>query len=127
MEVDQNEAAAVIAELRRWHDEARSLFEEADKPKLSPASIDALKLRLSNLKAEIKNAAKYETLSRRRQQKTDLEQNFFGPCVRSTSANFRMRTDTSPMSEAWNRGLQEVELEISYTLHNLEALLKESS
>ena len=125
MEMDHNQALAIIAELQRWHDEARNLIDDAaDKSRLSSNSIDLLKIRLTKLKDEIKDAAKHETLSRRKEPKTDLEQFFFGPAVRSTSANFRMRTDTSPHSEKWNRGLYEVELELSYGLHNIQGSLK---
>lgn len=128
MEVDVIEAQAIIAEIQRWHDEAKSLVSDAaDKSKLSPDNKDLLKARLSKLKGEIKDAAKYETLSRRKRPITDLEQFFFGPAVRSTSANFRMRTDTNPNSAAWAQGLHEVEFELSYTLHNLQAYLEENS
>lgn len=124
METDQDEAQAIAAELQRWYDEARSLIDDAaDKSRLSASSIDTLKSRLAKLKAEIKEAAKHETLSRRKTEKTDLEQFFFGPAVRSTSANFRMRTDTSPKSETWSRGLYEVELELSYALHGLRGTI----
>ena len=125
MELDHNEALAIFAELQRWHDEARSLIDDAaDKSRLSPNSTDLLKTRLTKLKDEIKDAAKYETLSRRKAPKTDLEQFFFGPAVRSTSANFRMRTDTSPHSEKWNRGLFEVELELSYELDRIQKVIE---
>ena len=125
MELDHNEALAIVAELQRWHDEARSLIDDAaDKSRLSPNSVDLLKTRLTKLKDEIKDAAKYETLSRRKAPKTDLEQFFFGPAVRSTSANFRMRTDTSPHSEKWNRGLFEVELELSYELDRIQKVIE---
>ncbi|MCM5669166.1 hypothetical protein NDR77_24715, partial [Pseudomonas aeruginosa] len=93
MDIDHQEARAIADELRRWHDEARSLIDDAaDKSRLSPTGIDSLKTRLSILKNEIKEAAKHETLSRRKTAKTELEQCFFGPAVRSTSANFRLRT-----------------------------------
>ena len=128
MEVDVNEAQAIIAEIQRWHDEAKSLVSDAaDNSKLSPNNKEMLKARLSKLKGAIKDAAKYETLSRRKGPNTDLEQFFFGPAVRSTSANFRMRTDTNPNSAAWAQGLHEVEFELSYTLHNLHAYLEENS
>ena len=128
MKVDLNEAQAIIAEIQMWHDEAQSLvFDAADKSKLSPNNIELLKTRLSKLKGEIKDAAKYETLSRRKIPNTDLEQFFFGPAVRSTSANFRIRTDTNPNSAAWAQGLHEVEFELSYTLHNLRAYLEANS
>ena len=128
MDIDHQEAQAITAELQRWHDEACSLVAEAaDKARLSPTSIDSLKSRLSSLKHEIKEAAKHETLSRRRAAKTDLEQCFFGPAVRSTSANFRLRTDTSPKSELWARGLNEVEFELSYGLDGLQRFVAENS
>ncbi|MBP5118893.1 hypothetical protein HUS85_23900 [Pseudomonas protegens] len=128
MDFDRNEAAAIRAELQRWHDEARSLINNAsDKSRLSATSIESLKSRLVTLKAEIKEAAKHETISRRKAEKTDLERCYFGPAVRSTSANFRMRTDTSPCSELWSRGLFEVEMELSYKLHGIEKLLSDHS
>ena len=128
MEVDASEAQAIIAEIQRWHDEAQSLVSDAaDKSKPSQNNKDLLKDRLSKLKGEIKDAAKYETLSRRKRPTTDLEKFFFGPAVRSTSANFRMRTDTNPNSAAWAQGLHEVEFELSYALHNLHAYLEENS
>lgn len=124
MEFDRNEALAIVAELQRWHDEARSLVDDAcDKSRLSSSGADLLKSRLAKLKDELKEAAKHETLSRKKAQKTDLEQFFFGPAVRSTSANFRMRTDTSPHSEKWNQGLHEVEHELSYALHSIQGSL----
>lgn len=128
MDIDHQEAQAISAELKRWHDEARSLVDEAaDKSRLSPESIDSLKNRLTNLKNEIKEAAKHETLSGRKTAKTELEQCFFGPAVSSTSANFRMRTDTSPMSELWARGLNDVELELSYALDGLQRFVVSNS
>ncbi|HEH9497441.1 TPA: hypothetical protein ACKPYC_002538 [Pseudomonas aeruginosa] len=128
MVIDHQEAQAIADELRRWHDEARSLIgDAADKSKLSSIGIDSLKTRLSILKNEIKEAAKHETLSRRNTAKTELEQCFFGPAVRSTSANFRLRTDTSPNSELWARGLHEVEFELSYAIDGLERFVAENS
>ncbi|NNJ15554.1 hypothetical protein CSV86_014655 [Pseudomonas putida CSV86] len=128
MDFDRDEAVAIKAELQRWHDEARSLINDAsDKSRLSGTSIDSLKSRFVTLKAEIKEAAKHETLSRRKAEKTDLERCYFGPAVRSTSANFRMRTDTSPHSELWSRGLFEVEMELLYKLHSIEKLLSDHS
>ncbi|ALP47905.1 TPA: hypothetical protein L3631_006040 [Pseudomonas aeruginosa] len=128
MDIDHQEARAIADELRRWHDEARSLIDDAaDKSRLSPTGIDSLKTRLSILKNEIKEAAKHETLSRRKTAKTELEQCFFGPAVRSTSANFRLRTDTSPKSELWARGLHEVEFELSYSIDGLERFVAENS
>ena len=125
MELDHGEALAIITELQRWHAEAQSLIKDAaDKSRLSPNSIDLLKIRLLKLKDEIKDAAKHETLSRRKGQKTDLEQFFFGPSVRSTSANFRMKINTSPHSEKWNRGLFEVELELSYALDRIQKFIE---
>jgi hypothetical protein len=127
MGLDHNEAVAIITELQRWHDEARSLVDDAaDKLRLSSNSTDLLKARLTKLKGEIKDAAKYETLSRKKSPKTDLEQFFFGPAVRATSSNFRMRTDTSPYSAMWNRGLHEVEHELSYAIHSIRESLKAS-
>ncbi|MDO7911354.1 hypothetical protein Q6A49_12505 [Pseudomonas sp. 22-AL-CL-001] len=127
MEIDHREAQAIADKLQRWHDEARSLIDEAsDKLRLSPSSIDSLRSRLTTLKHEIKESAKYETLSGRKTAKTELEQYFFGPAVRSTSANFRLRTDTSPKSELWARGLNEVEFELSYTLDGLQRFIAEN-
>lgn len=126
MEIDHQEARAIATELQRWHDEARSLVDDAaDKSRLSPTGIESLKIRLTTLKHEIKEAAKHETLSRTRTTKTELEQFFFGPAVRSTSANFRLRTDTSPKSELWARGLNEVEFELSYALDGLQRFVAE--
>ncbi|MEG1625106.1 hypothetical protein [Pseudomonas sp.] len=128
MDIDHQEAQAIAAELQRWQEEARSLADEAaEKSRLSPSCIDSLKNRLTSLKHEIKEAAKYETLSGRKTAKTELEQCFFGPAVRSTSANFRLRTDTSPKSELWARGLYEVELELSYALDGLQRFIAENS
>lgn len=127
MDIDHQEAKEIVAQLQRWHDEARSLIDDAaDKYRLSPTGIDSLKTRLSTLKNEIKEAAKYETLSRRKNAKTELEQYFFGPAVRSTSANFRLRTDTSPKSELWARGLHEVEFELSYAIDGLQRFAAEN-
>ncbi|MHB2048875.1 hypothetical protein [Pseudomonas sp. VEM90] len=128
MEIDLQESMAISAELQRWHDEARSLIDDAaDKSRLSPTSIDSLKIRLSNLKNEIKEAAKHETLSGRKTAKTELERCFFAPAVRSTAANFRLRTDTSPKSELWARGLGEVEFELSYAIDGLKRFVAENS
>lgn len=128
MDIDYQEAQAITAELQRWKNEARSLTDEAaEKSRLSPSSIDSLKSRLTTLKHEIKEAAKHETLSRQKTAKTELEQFFFGPAVRSTSANFRLRTDTSPKSELWARGLNEVEFELSYALDGLQRFVAENS
>ncbi|MFJ4349626.1 hypothetical protein ACIPZ5_01855 [Pseudomonas sp. NPDC089428] len=127
MDIDHQEAQAIAAKLQRWHDEARSLVDEAsDKSRLSPSSINSLRSRLATLKHEIKESAKYETLSGRKTAKTELEQYFFGPAVRSTSANFRLRTDTNPKSELWARGLNEVKFELSYTLDGLQRFVAEN-
>jgi len=47
MDIDRHEATAIRDELQRWHDEARSLINDAsDKSRLSATSIDSLKSRL---------------------------------------------------------------------------------
>jgi uncharacterized protein YdcH (DUF465 family) len=128
MELDHCEALAIITELQRWHDEAQSLIKDAaDKSRLSSHSVDLLKIRLTKLKDEIKEAVKHETLSGRKTTKTELEQCFFAPAVRSTAANFRMRTDTNPKSGLWAQGLGEVEFELSYAIDGLQRFINENS
>lgn len=127
MDIDKQEAQAIIAELTRMHDEAMSLLNEGRSvvDAYSDKAV-SLKSRLAALKLDIKDAAKHETLLRRNTTKTQLEQNFFGPAVRSTAANFRMRSDTSPASRNWSRGLHEVESELSYVIYNLTKLINKT-
>ena len=55
MALDKAEAHTIIAELRRMHDEVRSLISDAaDKARLSAGGPDALKDRLVILKQDIK-------------------------------------------------------------------------
>lgn len=124
MSFNKEEAVAIAAELQKLHDEARSLIADAASGRHHS---DELHARVVTLKAAIKEGAKYETLSRRREPKTDLEQCFFGPAMRSASSNFRMKTNTNPKGSAWAAGLHEVEFEISYYLHNLNEYIKENA
>ncbi|MDR6234033.1 hypothetical protein [Pseudomonas oryzihabitans] len=116
MNPQAQEAAMVLAQLKRWRDEAIALMEEAPKG----GNIESLQGRLARLKDEIRAAAKHETLSGKKQDRSEIEQSFFGPCVRSTIANFRIRTDTSPKSPAWSKGLAEVEFELHYVIDRME-------
>lgn len=110
------EAELVIARLKQWRDETIALMEASG----GGADAAALQGRLAALKEEIRIAAKHETLSGKKQERSEIEQSYFGPCVRSTIANFRMRTDTSPKTPAWSRGLAEVEFELNYVIDRME-------
>lgn len=116
MNSQAEETALVLAQLKRWRDEATSLAEEGHKG----GDAESLQSRLAVLKEEIRAAAKHETLSGKKQEKSEIEQYYFGPCVRSTIANFRIRTDTSPKSPAWAKGLAAVELELDYVIDRME-------
>lgn len=110
------EAALVLAQLKQWRDEAIALIEDG----LGGGDPASLQSRLAKLKDEIRAAAKHETLSGKKQERSEIEQWYFGPCVRSAIANFRMRTDTSPRSPAWSKGLAEVEFELHYVIDQME-------
>jgi dynactin complex subunit len=126
MDVDKIEAQAIISELSRLHEEARSLIDEGDAVSdgNSSAAI-GLKARLSSFKQEIKEAAKHGTLSRRKTAQTDLEECFFAPAVQAASANFKLSSSTNPTSPKWSTGLYDVEMEFSNYVDNLTEALKD--
>ncbi|QYY82787.1 hypothetical protein [Pseudomonas germanica] len=120
--IDLVEARKMADEIRRLHDQLEALMREGDAGKLfSSTEIASLQSRLKSIKEEIKNAAKHGTMSRRKQEQTRLEEMYFGPGLRSASANFRLAVNANPKSDKWGRELYDPVGDLSYTLHNLEA------
>ncbi|EMB2851992.1 hypothetical protein [Pseudomonas aeruginosa] len=126
--IDLQEASEMLAELERMHSEIEFLMSAGENVKYaSPSDVAALQERLKAIKADIQSAAKYETLARRKQTKTELEQAFFGPAVRSASANFRLPSNSNPRSPNWISGLYEVSVDLSYYAHGLRAHIDDAA
>lgn len=119
------DAQRVLSELLRLEAELDDLSDESDPRTLKRSAVPALKERLAAIKADIKLAAKYETVSRTKSEKTDFEQSFFGPAVRSASANFRMPINANPFTQSWVSGLNDSRGDISHFRFGLEKHIKE--
>lgn len=120
--IDLVEARKMADEIRRLHDQLEALMREGGVGKsLSPNETASLQSRLKSIKEEIKTAAKHGTMSRRKQAQTRLEEMYFGPGLRSASANFRLAVNANPTSDKWVRELYDPAGDLSFTLHNLEA------
>lgn len=120
--IDLVEARKMADEIRRLHDQLEALMREGGAGKsFSSTEIASLQSRLKSIKEEIKTAAKHGTMCRRKQEQTRLEEMYFGPGLRSASANFRLAVNANPTSDKWGRELYDPVGDLSYTLHSLEA------
>jgi hypothetical protein len=120
-------AKHVSSELLRLEAEFDALSEESDPRTLAPANIPALQARLAALKADIKAAAKYGTISRKKEPQSNFEQWFFGPAVQQASANFRMAINSNPLTKNWASELYSSRGDISYFRFGLEKYIKAHS
>ncbi|AZG10818.1 hypothetical protein EGT29_24645 [Pigmentiphaga sp. H8] len=124
--VDIIEALAIERALQAFHDELESIADTSARPGITRDDATSLQERLRLTKGAIKQAAKHGTLSGSRQEPTELERCFYGPAIRSASASFRLRVDANPKSSEWQRGIDDVQSELSYALHGLRKLIQEA-
>ncbi len=118
------EARAILAELKKVHEEFEALMRAGDRLKNSRSyEIEEFRGRLTALKAYLKDRSKNATLDGRKRSMTVLESAFFDPAVRSASAHFRMQVN-APVAK-WVSGLYESSSDISYYVYQLEDHIKE--
>ena len=117
------DAELVLSTLSRLHDELEDLMRISDGWRtLSRDDMPELRERLTAVKAELKALAKNETVDGRRRPPTHLERAFFGPAVRSASANFHMRVDAPPSK--WISGIYNSSTDLSYYIYQLKDYLQ---
>lgn len=93
-----------------------------DKRSLSPFERSEIEGRYRSLKADLKEASKYGTVSGRRQPLTRAETCFYYPAVRRAAIDLRPATNSNPISSRWFSAVYEARSQFSYWLHNLGEL-----
>ncbi len=124
---DLEEAAEILRQFNQWESEFDSLMHASDPRVLDRADIPGLQSRLSTLKASIKAAAKYGTLSGLKHDHSEMERCFFDPAARRAAAHFRAATNSNPLKKNWVSELYDSRDDISYYRFQLEKFLKDST
>ena len=120
---DPSDLRAVASAMRVFEqrcDEILALLGE--KRGLSPLERSEIEDRYRSLKADLKEASKYRTLSGRRQPLTRAEACFYDPAVRRAAVDLRPATNSHPISSRWFSAVYEARSEFSFWLHNLGEL-----
>ncbi len=121
---DRVELVAAMTAMREFEkrcgDISQLVGERAD-PGQRP-EIEAL---YKQLKSDLEEAAKYGTLSGKREPQTRIESAFYDPAVRQARLALRPATNSNPWNSSWVSALWEAGSEFSYFLHQMEGLLKE--
>jgi len=120
---DPVELAAVGEAMQRF--EARCeeiLILIGDKRTLSAYERSEVSVLYLRLKEDLKEAAKYGTLSAKRTPLTRVEQCFYDPAVRRAHIDLKPKTNSHPIHGRWFSAVFEAKSEFSYWLHNMEGL-----
>lgn len=120
---DSDDLRTVASAMREFEQRcAEILALLGEKRSLSPFERSEIEGRYRSLKADLKGASKYGTLSGRRQPLTRAEACFYDPAVRRAAVDLRPATNSHPISSRWFSAVYEARSEFSYWLHNLGEL-----
>jgi hypothetical protein len=120
--MSEPEAVPVIRALRKFRDDIDEIANAIDdKHWVHPPERERLQELLRGLKASLKVAAKYGTVSGRDSPQTDSERFYFAPAVQKASAYLAVRVNSHPNKSDWHSNLHSVRIDITYFLHQLEA------
>ncbi|NHZ38345.1 hypothetical protein [Massilia rubra] len=118
---EQTEARDVILALRSYSERIDEIMTAiADRRSITSQEKDELQSKLVMLKADIKAAAKRKKVRDNRDPQTSTERAYFEPALRGASANFRVATNSHPITSRWHSCLYDVNIDFSYFLHQLE-------
>jgi hypothetical protein len=112
--------ASALRDFERRCDEIAARL--TDKRTLFIFEREAIRELYTSLKGDLKAAAKYGTLSGRREALTRTEQCFYDPAVRRAALAMRPATNSHPILLRWSEALFEASSECSFWLHNLAKL-----
>jgi hypothetical protein len=87
---------------------------------LSPSERSDVEHHYRSLKADLKEASKYGTLSGRRRAMSRAEECFYAPAVRRAALDLRPPTNSNPLTSGWLSAVFEAQSEFSYWLHGLD-------
>ncbi|MGE8690049.1 MAG: hypothetical protein ACN6PJ_23080 [Achromobacter sp.] len=122
---DQSDANEILKAFDRFEAEFDALSNDANPHTLATSDVPQLQKRLAALKTAIKEAAKFGTLSGTKRDQTELERCFYDPAVRSAAANFRLPTNSNPLTKNWASELYDSRSDISYYRFGLAKLLNQ--
>ena|ERR1700674_5784384 len=109
-----NDAVAVIHELRRFRDDINQILNAiGDKTLISAEETVELQELLKSVKSRLREAAK-------RSSRNEFESAYFEPAVRNAAANVRIVTNSHPIKSNWRSALLGIRLDITYCLSQLE-------
>lgn len=115
------QAKDVILALRRYEELLNEIVDAiGDRTSMSPFEKADLQNKLSSVKEEIKSAAIRNKVRADRGPQTPMERHYFEPAVRGASANFRVKTNSNPITSNWIACLSSVRIDISHFLYQLE-------
>lgn len=114
-------AHEVIRALRTFRDRIGAIMDRvADRPRLSPDEVADLQALLTELKQDLKAAAKRGTVSETSEGPTDIESAFFSRTVYQAYANLRTRINSHPVRANWYSDLATVHMDFTHTLSQIE-------
>ena len=115
------QTADVIAALRSLEAQINEIMERiGERRTISPSEKAELQAKLATLKADIKAAAKLNKVHDDRLPQTETERHYFEPALRGAVANFRVATNSHPITSNWHGCLYDVRIDINYFLYQLE-------
>lgn len=117
-------AAAAMREFENRCNEIANLI--GDKRRIDPYERGELERLYKALKSDLKEAAKYGTMSGSRGPRTRIESAFYDPAVRKAHIALRPPTNSNPLTSRWTGALWEAGSEFSYFLHQMDRLLQDS-
>lgn len=116
-----SQAADVITALRTFEARINEIMDRiGERRTISPSEKVELHAKLASLKADIKAAAKRNKVHEDRLPQTTIERHYFEPALRGASANFRITTNSNPITSNWQGCLYNVRIDIAHFLYQLE-------
>ena len=123
--MDKAELEAVANVMRQFEKRCNALSKLVNEKMSNRHARPELEHLYKDLKADLKQAAKYGTLSGRRQPLTRIESAFFDAAVRRAHIALRPATNSNPQKSHWVGALFEAGSEFSYYLYQMDKMLQE--
>lgn len=118
LEIHVREVIVALRVFERRIDEILGMLD--GKRSISQREKLDLQALLVPLKADIKSAAKRGKVHDDREPQSSVERAYFDPSLRGASANFRVATNSHPITSRWHECLYDVRIDITYFLSQLE-------
>ena len=128
MNESEKQAREVITALRSYAERIKEIQNlVCDKRYIAKNEKENLQILLTNLKQDLKTAAKRQTVNNNNEAPNEIEKSFFMSAVFQASSQLSIKVNSHPIQSNWHSHLYDALVDIDFSLSQLIILYPENN